>query len=62
MADEPRAELREWYLESLRPKLAAAAAAGTVRPRAAAELDRQLRDLLELEASCAVRLAAPVNA
>ena len=42
------AELQAWYLGSLRPKLAGAARAGTIAPTAAAVLDRQLRDLLDL--------------
>jgi hypothetical protein len=42
------AELRAWYLYSLRPKLADAAGSGAVQPRTAAELDREVRDLLRL--------------
>jgi hypothetical protein len=45
---EPRAELQAWYLASLYPKLARAVGGGTVTPAAARELDRQLRDLLDL--------------
>ncbi len=43
-----RAELQAWYLDSLRPKLVDAAAAGIVAPAAGDELDRQVRDLLRL--------------
>jgi len=42
------AELRSWYLGSLRPKLARAADGGTVEPSAVAALDRQVRELLDL--------------
>jgi hypothetical protein len=45
---EELAELQEWYLESLRPKLTRAAGSGAVRLAAAAELDRRLSELLEL--------------
>jgi hypothetical protein len=43
-----RAELQRWYLESLRPKLARAAAERTVAPGALDLLDRKLCDFLEL--------------
>ena len=43
-----RAELREWYLRGLRPKLAHAASAGTVAATSAAALDALLCDLLEM--------------
>jgi hypothetical protein len=45
---EHRAELQAWYLAGLYPKLARAVGGGTVTPAAARELDRQLRDLLDL--------------
>jgi uncharacterized protein YciW len=43
-----RAELQAWYLAGLAPKLAGAAATGTVSPAAAEALDRVLRDFLDL--------------
>ena len=45
---EPRAELQAWYVSSLYPKLARAVGGGAVTPAAARELDRQVRDLLDL--------------
>jgi hypothetical protein len=45
---EQRVELQAWYLSGLYPKLARAVSGGTVAPAAARELDRQLRDLLDL--------------
>ena len=45
---EGRAELQSWYLTSLLPKLARAAADDVVQPAAADELDRQLRTFLDL--------------
>jgi hypothetical protein len=47
---EAHAELRAWYLGSLRPKLLRASGSGIVTSAAAAELDRQLRDVLGLPA------------
>jgi hypothetical protein len=44
----PRAELQSWYLHSLLPKLARAAATGAVDPRAVAALDADVCRLLEL--------------
>ncbi len=41
-------ELRAWYLQGLAPKLAAAVRAGKAEAAAVAELDRQLRALLDL--------------
>jgi hypothetical protein len=38
-------ELREWYLESLLPKLARAAETGIVEPAGAAELERRFSEL-----------------
>ena len=38
-------ELREWYLESLLPKLVRAAETGIVEPAGAAELERRFSDL-----------------
>jgi hypothetical protein len=38
-------ELREWYLESLLPKLARAAETGIVDPAGAAELERRFSEL-----------------
>jgi hypothetical protein len=43
-----RAELQLWYLHGLRPKLAQAAAAGTVSSAAADDLDRKLCDFLDV--------------
>jgi len=43
-----RAELQDWYLGNLRPRLADAVTRGIVEPAAAAALDRELRDFLEL--------------
>lgn len=45
------AELRSWYLHSLRPKLARAACTGAVDPRALAALEAQLRRILDLSLS-----------
>lgn len=45
---DPRLELQLWYLESLQPKLARAADKGVIAPAAAADLDRQLTDFLDL--------------
>jgi hypothetical protein len=45
-----RAELRAWYLASLRPKLVRAGSTGIVPPSAASALDRQLGELLDLDA------------
>jgi hypothetical protein len=42
------AELQEWYVDGLRPKLTRAAGSGRVEPAAAAELDRCLCELLGL--------------
>ncbi len=47
-SNDARAELRSWYLEGLQPKLARAASAGTVDAQAAAALDVEVRQLLEL--------------
>jgi uncharacterized protein YciW len=47
---EGRAELRAWYLASLRPKLAHAARRGAIEPAAAADLERQLEAMLDLAA------------
>jgi hypothetical protein len=44
------AELRTWYLGSLRPKLVHAGAAGIVPPAATDALDQSLRELLDLPA------------
>ena len=41
-----RVELHEWYTLRLRPKLVHAAGAGAISPLRAAELERQMRDLL----------------
>lgn len=38
-------ELREWYLESLLPKLARAADTGIIEPAGAAELERRFSEL-----------------
>jgi hypothetical protein len=38
-------ELREWYLESLLPKLVRAAETGIVEPAGAAELERRFSEL-----------------
>jgi hypothetical protein len=43
-----RAELRVWYLDRLRPRLAYAVTAGIVEPGAVEELDCELAELLEL--------------
>lgn len=42
------AELRAWYLGSLRPRLAAAVTAGIVEPGAVVALDSQLAELFGL--------------
>lgn len=49
-----RAELQTWYLASLEPKLARAAAQDVVPSAAAEALDRQLREFLDLpgQAEC----------
>ncbi|HEY1367719.1 MAG TPA: hypothetical protein VGF23_11410 [Gaiellaceae bacterium] len=52
------AELRSWYLSSLRPKLARAADGGTVEPGAVAALDRQVRELLDLSRNASRKAAA----
>jgi len=39
-------ELREWYLESLLPKLARAADTGIIEPAGAVELERRFSELL----------------
>jgi hypothetical protein len=41
-----RAELQDWYMTSLRPKLVRAAGADVVEPAAAEELHRQLCEFL----------------
>jgi hypothetical protein len=43
-----RVELEAWYFDSLRPKVIRAAGSGVVERGAANELDRQLRELLDL--------------
>lgn len=43
-----RGELQSWYLTSLRPKVAHAVGSGLVTASAAAALDDQLRDFLDL--------------
>jgi AhpD family alkylhydroperoxidase len=43
-----RVDLEAWYFDSLRPKVVRAAGSGVVESAAANELDRQLRELLEL--------------
>ena len=43
-----RVELEAWYVDSLRPKVIRAAGSGVVERAAANELDRQLRELLDL--------------
>jgi hypothetical protein len=43
-----RGELQSWYLTGLRPKVTSAARSGLVDAAAAADLDRQLRDFLDL--------------
>ena len=45
---EELAELQEWYVEGLRPKLVRAAGAGTVEAAAAEALDRRVCDFLGL--------------
>jgi hypothetical protein len=47
-SNEARAELRSWYLQGLRPKLARAVASGAVDPHAAAALDLEVRRILSL--------------
>ena len=44
-----RADLRDWYLAGLRPKVTAAADSGAIEPGLADELDGVMRDLLDLE-------------
>jgi hypothetical protein len=46
-----RAELQLWYVHGLRPKLAQAAADGTVSSAAADDLDRKLCDFLDVARS-----------
>jgi hypothetical protein len=46
--NDARAEVRAWYLRGLKPKLARAANAGSVDPMAAAALDAEVRNLLDL--------------
>jgi hypothetical protein len=43
-----RIELEAWYFDSLRPKVIRATGSGVVERAAANELDRQLRELLDL--------------
>jgi AhpD family alkylhydroperoxidase len=43
-----RVELETWYFDSLRPKVIRAAGSGVVERAAANELDRQLRELLDV--------------
>ena len=43
-----RVEVEAWYFDSLRPKVLRAAGSGVVERAAANELDRQLRELLDL--------------
>ncbi len=45
---DARAELRDWYLASLQPRLARTARTGAVPPAAAAAFDRELRELLDV--------------
>jgi hypothetical protein len=49
MTKDLRAELRDWYLARLRPKLERAAGDGTVPPAAVEALERQMEDFLGLE-------------
>ena len=49
-----RDEVQAWYLIRLRPRLAEAVTAGRVGRDSAAELDRQVRQLLELPANSAI--------
>ena len=44
---EARAELRAWYLDRLRPRLAQAVTAGMVKAEAVEELDFQLTELFD---------------
>jgi hypothetical protein len=50
-AKDARAELRSWYVDGLRPKLARAARSGAVDPGAAAALDAEVRKLLDLRSA-----------
>jgi hypothetical protein len=43
----PRAELRSWYLDHLRPRLARAVSAGVVELAALEQIDIELAQLLE---------------
>jgi hypothetical protein len=43
-----RGELQSWYLTSLRPKVAHAVGSGLVTASAAAALDQQLRDFIDI--------------
>ena len=45
-----RDEVEAWYLGRLRPRMAEAVTSGTVARERAADLDRQVRQLLELPA------------
>jgi hypothetical protein len=55
-----RAELQAWYLAGLAPKLAAAVKAGRVPAANAEELDRRVREFLDLpdDAAAATEEAA----
>jgi hypothetical protein len=46
-----RRELHDWYLRRLRPRVAHAARRGAIAPARAAELERQMNDLLAPGAS-----------
>ena len=51
-----RDEVQAWYLARLRPRVAEAVSSGTVAQDRAAELDRQVRQLLELPANAPVEI------
>ena len=58
--DQPRrTELAEWYLELLRPKVAAAAQAGTIHLAALIALDQLIEPLLPPSAVASGRLPSP---
>jgi hypothetical protein len=50
-----RAELRDWYLDRLRPRVVEAVTAGIVGPGAVEELDLQVAELFALSRAYTLR-------
>ncbi len=51
-SQHPCAEIRAWYAERLRPRLVAAAHRGDIDPTAVAQLELDMRALVESSAPC----------